>query len=376
MRIAELSTLVVRQPVKSGAITFKFGDVRVVESLVVKITAEGGEDGFGVIEATPPLGLPVESVLPILGIFKDVIIGREVGDHLQILADAKQRLFSLNYSFNPILAAIDTALHDLAARLAAVCLCEYLGGPSRGGSVATLDVIPLSSRAQTQADIEEALAKGTYTVKLKLTGNLEDDISRVRHVREVFGKGLQIYCDSNGAYDYDGARAGAVLLAQLGVASFEQPVAGDDLAAMAALAASCTLAIEADESVCSARDAATLISQRAANIMSLRISRFGSIQDTIRIARSCVENGMAFRFGAMFTPSLQNAVSAHLALALPEQHHAHDFSMHDLFLDDPFEGLVLDGGKIVIDPTKPGTGLNLSSDCGRFSPVPTPTGNR
>ena len=50
--------------------------------------------------------------------------------------------------------------------------------------------------------------------------------------------------------------------------------------------------------------------------------------------------------------------------------------MHDLFLDDPFEGLVLDGGKIVIDPTKPGTGLNLSSDCGRFSPVPTPTGNR
>ena len=71
--------------------------------VIVKITAEGGEDGFGVIEATPPLGLPVESVLPILGIFKDVIIGREVGDHLQILADAKQRLFSLNYSFNPCL---------------------------------------------------------------------------------------------------------------------------------------------------------------------------------------------------------------------------------------------------------------------------------
>ena len=54
MRIAELSTLVVRQPVKRGAITFKFGAVKVVESLIIKLSTEEGEDGFGVIEATPP----------------------------------------------------------------------------------------------------------------------------------------------------------------------------------------------------------------------------------------------------------------------------------------------------------------------------------
>ena len=47
MRIAELSTLVVRQPVKRGAITFKFGAVTVCgKSLIIKLTTEEGEDGF------------------------------------------------------------------------------------------------------------------------------------------------------------------------------------------------------------------------------------------------------------------------------------------------------------------------------------------
>jgi len=370
MRIAELSTLVVRQPVKRGAITFKFGAVKIVESLIIKLSTEEGEDGFGVIEATPPLGLPVTSVLPILGIFREVVVGREVVDHPRILAEIRHKLFSLNYSFNPILAAIDSALHEQAARLAGVSLCRYLGCVSNGGSVETLDVIPLSSREQMQVDIEECLSKGTNAVKLKLTGNGEDDISKVRHVREVFGNGLQIYCDANGSYEYDSAQDAAALLAALGVVSFEQPVTGDDLVAMAALTASRNVAIEADESVCSKRDAHAIINHCAADIMSLRISRFGSLQQTIHIARSCIENDMEFRFGAMFTPSLQNAISAHIALALPKQRYAHDLSMHEMFLNDPFEGLVRRGGKIVIDPTKLGIGLKIRSDCGKFCPVP------
>ena len=82
---------------------------------------------------------------------------------------------------------------------------------------------------------------------------------------------------------------------------------------------------------------------------------------------------MGFRFGAMFTPSLQNAISAHIALALPKQRYAHDLSMHEMFLNDPFEGLVSRGGKIVIDPTKLGIGLKIRSDCGKFCPVPLPS---
>ena len=177
---------------------------------------------FGVIEAyAHPLGLPVTSVLPILGIFREVVVGREVVDHLQILTEIRHKLFSLNYSFNPILAAIDSALHDLAARLAGVSLCKYLGCASNGGSVETLDVIPLSSREQTQVDIEECISKGNKCRKVKkLTGNGEGDISKVRHVREVFGNGLQIYCDANGSYEYDSAQDAAALLAALGVCKF------------------------------------------------------------------------------------------------------------------------------------------------------------
>jgi L-alanine-DL-glutamate epimerase-like enolase superfamily enzyme len=370
MRIAELSTLVVRQPVKNGAINFKFGALNVVESLIIKLTTEEGKDGFGVIEATPPLGLPAASILPILGIFRDAVVGKEVVDHLRIMSQIKQRLFSLNYSFNPVLAAIDTALHDLAAHLAGVSLCKYLGCDSSGGSVETLDVIPLSSKQQTQADIATSIAKGKNAVKLKLTGDGESDISRVRHVREVFGNSLQIYCDANGSYEYDKAQDAAALLAKLGVVSFEQPVTSENLDAMAALTASSNLPVEADESVCSKSDALSLISQRAADIMSLRISRFGGIQETIYIAQKCIENSIAFRFGAMFTPSLQNAVSAHIALALPKQRYAHEFSMHDMFLNDPFEGLETSDGKIVIDPTKLGIGLKVRSDCDKFCPIP------
>lgn len=370
MRVAEFSTLVVTQPIKSGAINFKFATLERVESLIIKLTTEEGNDGFGVIEATPPLGLPVASILPILSIFRQAVVGKEVMDHRRILSEIKHHLFSLNYSFNPILAAIDTALHDLAARLVGVSLCKYLGSASSGGSVETLDVIPLSSKQQTQADIAESIVKGKNAVKLKLTGNGESDVSRVRHVREVFGDGLQIYCDANGSYEYDVAQDVAAMFAKLGIVSFEQPVASDHLGAMAALTACSNVAIEADESVCSKSDALTLISQRAADIINLRISRFGSIQETIHIAQNCIENNISFRFGAMFTPSLQSVVSAHVALALPKQRYAHELSMHEMFLDEPFEGFELSGGKIVINPTKLGIGLNIRSDCGEFCPVP------
>ncbi|MFT2817551.1 L-fuconate dehydratase [Leifsonia sp. A12D58] len=82
----------------------------------------------------------------------------------------------------------------------------------------------------------EAVEQGFGMIKLKVGGNLEDDIRRMRLAREVVGPDIAIGTDANQRWGVDEAIEWMSHLAQFDVAWIEEPTNPDDLLAHAAIA--------------------------------------------------------------------------------------------------------------------------------------------
>lgn len=368
MKVTQLSFMPIRQGVKEGSLSFQFGELSALNSLILRVTSQDGEHGFGVVEATPPLGMPSAAIRHLLELFSGAIIGENADDHKGIMQRARRKLLHMNYSVAPVFAALDCALHDLAARLQNIPLFEYLGG-TNSTEVSTVEVVPGGAHLGREEFFKTLRTQGINAVKLKLTGNVIRDIDHVCFVRKTIGEGVKIICDANGAYSFENAKKVASSLETQGVSVFEQPIDGGDLPGMAALTAALPMDVEADESVCSAKDVKEVARLAAANCISIRISRFGGIEQTMDVAKYCSEAGLSFRFGAMFAPSIASAISTHVILALTPQDHPHELTMHRQFTDDPFEGFHVNGSFAVIDPDSPGIGLQLRNEFNNFTSV-------
>ena len=81
-----------------------------------------------------------------------------------------------------------------------------------------------------------------------------------------------------------------------------------------------------------------------------------TITNTLRAVAICEAAGLRYRFGAIFGSRVMHAHTLQLACTLKEPLFAHEFSEFSLFLNDPFEGLVLEKGMVGV-PAGAGTGV-------------------
>jgi L-fuconate dehydratase len=82
----------------------------------------------------------------------------------------------------------------------------------------------------------EAVAHGFGMIKLKVGGNLDDDIRRMRLARETVGPDIRIGVDANQRWGVDEAIEWMSHLAEFDVAWIEEPTNPDDILAHAAIA--------------------------------------------------------------------------------------------------------------------------------------------
>ena len=83
---------------------------------------------------------------------------------------------------------------------------------------------------------KEAVAEGYGMIKLKVGGNVDDDIRRMRLAREAVGPGIRIGTDANQRWGVAEAIEWMSRLAEFDVAWIEEPTSPDDLLAHAAIA--------------------------------------------------------------------------------------------------------------------------------------------
>src|SRR5258708_5249999 len=228
------------------------------------------------------MGASREGLKGVLDDFTRLLLGRDPFDIEAILVDLDHRLRGMNQAK----AAIDCALHEIAARSLGVPLCTLFGGKLRT-EFPVLRVLSLKPPHEMAAKAQELIDAGYRDIKIKVDGRVDLDAARVRAIRAQDGPDIRLTIDANQAYKPKGAVRLANKVAHLGVDIFEQPSNADDHAGLKFVTEHSPIAVEADESAGSVRDVFRLVANRVADLVSLKVPKLGGPRKTIPPARTC-----------------------------------------------------------------------------------------
>jgi L-alanine-DL-glutamate epimerase-like enolase superfamily enzyme len=242
------------------------------------------------------------------------------------------------------LAALDAALHDLAAKRLGVPLYTLLGfARPEPTSAYTLAI------AEPETTLAEARRLSSFPIlKMKVGG--WEDVETVRAVAEF--SGAEIWVDANEAFSPDEAPELARELKGIGVRMIEQPVpaSAGPQALRKATEAAHPVPVIADEGAIVARDVPPL--SGCASGVNVKLAKCGGIRRAMEMAHTARSLGMVVMLGCMVETSLGISAAAQISGLF-------DFVDLDgamLLADDPFGGIGYEEGRIILSE-EPGLGV-------------------
>jgi len=306
----------------------------VTEGHVVRIAAEDFE-GFGYASATPHMGSTAGTLKAELELFRPLLIGRDARGIEALLGALDRGIRGAPQSK----AAVDCALHDLNARSLGVPLHVLFGGAVRD-RVPILRILAIKTPLEMAAQAQKLVDRGYRYLKIKVHGDVEEDVARVAAIRAQVGPDVHLTIDANQSYSPKDAITALNRMAEHRIDLVEQPVSADDFAGLALVTRSVPITVEADEAAGSLREIFRLVAERAV------------------AARICEAAQIKHRLGAAVGSRLLSAQALHLACALPGVDYACELGEFDRLLDDPFTGLEVAEGMLRL-PAGVGSGVSL-----------------
>ena len=332
---------------------FALGASPVTEGVVVTITAENGAQGFGYGSATPHMGATRESLMAALTRFVPLVKGRD----FFAVEEISQVLESNLAGNNQAKAAIDCALYDLNARILNIPLHQVFGAKVRD-SVPILRILAIKTPDEMAAQAQKLIDAGYNYLKIKVHGDVTEDVARVRAIRRQVGDDAHLTIDANQSYSVKDAISALTRMAEYNIDLAEQPVAARDLAGLKLVTDTVPVTVEADESAASLADVMNLVSNRIVDAVSLKIPKLGGLRNTLAAARICEVGHVQCRMGAAVGSRLLSAQAMHIAATLPGLDYACELGEFDRLLDDPFEGIEIENGRLWL-PSGAGSGVRL-----------------
>lgn len=343
--IARLETTVVRVPLGEGRGGSGATEVEVV---LVELTDSDGVTGTGFTYALGGGILAVNAIIESL--FSDGLIGT-------VLTDWDRLWFELWSSTHRLgrgvaiaaLSAVDIAVWDLRARIANVPLFRLLG--------AQREAVPIygsgrATHSMTTAELVDGalsyVGEGFGAVKLR-AGALtpEEDVKRVRAVREAVGDGVRVMVDCNERLDLATALWLGKRLEELSVFWLEEPLVADDVAGHATLASQIGIAVAVGEHLQGRFEHVNYLRASAAAVLQPDAPLVGGVSEWLRVAT------VADAFNVSISPHFLPELHVHLAAAARSCTYVEHFPLIDELLE---ETLAVDGG-VVFPPDRPGHGL-------------------
>ncbi len=353
MTIVRVNTRRIDLPLSDPEWRFVRGTIRSIAGYAVEVVDDQGRSGHGYFRAMPPATAPLEALKAAFDPLAQAVLGAD--EHG--IGAVMDRMDERQAGAPALKASIECALYDLLARSAGLPLHDLYGG-RRHTSFANARIVPLKS-PDAMAAVAAGLARdGFGFLKIKLSGDETLDVARVQAVRSAIGPRVRLMADANESYQPKAAIRMVHKIVDYGIELIEQPTPGHDLPGLAQVARAVPIPVEADESAPDLPSILRIAELRAAESISLRIMNLGGITNTLRAVALCEAAGLQYRFGAIFGSRVMHAHTLQLAATLRAPAFAHEFSEFSLFLNDPFEGLVLEGGSVRV-PSGPGTGLTV-----------------
>ncbi|HEY8387893.1 MAG TPA: dipeptide epimerase, partial [Parasegetibacter sp.] len=251
-------------------------------------------------------------------------------------------------------SAFDMALYDIAAKAAGKPLYAYLGGQKK--ELKTDITIGIGTPEEMSSLASELVSQGANIIKIKLGKGYQQDIERVRQIREKVGDKIILRLDANQGWDFDEARTVLTEVAPYQIQFCEQPMRKHFDYLLPELRKHSSVKIMADESCFVDHDAKRLIRENACDYINIKLAKSGGIHEALKIHHSANEAGIPCMLGAMLESKLAATANLHLACACE----GIEFIDQDSFLlghlEDPVNGGAVYNGFRITMPDIPGIG--------------------
>ena len=279
---------------------------------IVKIETDDGVTGIGLSGAV----LEAEDIgRSILHHLKQYVIGQDPFDNERIWDDMWQpKLVGRRGITTRVISGVDIALWDIKGKVAGRPVYKMLGGFA--------DRVPVyiaggyyeegKGLDDLAAEMRQSVDMGANAVKMKIGGApINEDVERVRVVREAVGPDVRLMVDANCAYRYYEAIEIARKMEPYDVFWFEEPVNPDDYEGHKLISQATTIPIATGENEYTRYGFRDLIENRCAAIIQPDALIMGGITEFMKVA------ALAQAHDLPVAPHGNQDVHVHLVSAVP-----------------------------------------------------------
>lgn len=282
--------------------------------LIVKIHTDAGLTGLGEVSCTPRWSGEdqVTAAHFIRTLLAPALIGQEPCE-IERLTLLMRRTVA-GHSFTK--AALEMALWDILGKSVNLPVYRLLGGPIRPFVPLKWSISGLEP-ARAAEIARWALDQGFTTMKVKVGIDPEEDIARVRAVREVVGPAIHLGIDANGAWTPAQAVSMIHRLEAFNLHFAEQPVPPGDVEWFADVRHHVSTPLLADESVYTPQDALSIVKAHAVGALSVYVGKSAGIGQARKIASIAEAAMLGCTIGSNLELGVGTAAMIHLAIATP-----------------------------------------------------------
>lgn len=353
MKITELEIYRITIPLKKSFV-ISSGASYTYEGVLVKIHTDNA-DIYGLGEAAPSRRITKETqatVIDNLERLKPVLKDRNPLEIELLMNEIESRL-----SGSSAKAAVDIALHDIIGKYLALPLNRVFGSDKT--EIPTSITVSVRDIEQTVKEAYKLVEQKVKNIKLKIGTKTEEDIAKVKALREAVGYEPRLRLDANEGYNVKQAVEILRKLERYEIEFIEQPIQRGDINGLREIRNSTSVPIMADESMSSAKDALEIIRNDAADMFNIKLMKCGGIRNALKILNVAEASGIPCMVGCMLETKVGITAGTHLALGKKIVRYA-DLDGHlDLNIDCVNGGLQTENG---INRLTPGVGLGLDID--------------
>lgn len=314
MKITRIFAHRVELPLVEGSYKWSGGkSVTVFDSTIVGVETDEGLVGYGEVCPLGPFYLPAYAEGVRSGL-------RELGPHL-IGMDPRE-LGMLNKHMDAALkghpyvkTGIDIACWDLLGKATGLPLCVLMGGRF-GESVRlyrAISQVPPDEMARNVASYKE---QGYTRFQLKVGGDPDTDIARIRGAREVLGPADRLVADANTGWTQHEAMRVVRAVSDVDV-YIEQPCLTYE--ECLAVRRNTTHPFVLDENIDDIHMLLRAKVDLAMDVVNLKISKLGGLTKAKQARDLCVSMGIAMTLEDSWGGDITTAAIAHLAHSTPEE---------------------------------------------------------
>jgi L-Ala-D/L-Glu epimerase len=324
----------------------------------VKVETRDGVFGLG--EAAPLPFFNGEQTSSIKKVIDDVIAPSLIG--MSVLETRKtimkiNNLIPFNYTAK---TAVETAIWDLAGKLLKLPVYQLLGGKVRN-EIKSAYVLSIKDTEVMVKEAQAAIETGYETIKVKLTGNVNQDEEMIKQIRLGLPDHIKVRVDANAAYSLKDALQAVRRFVPYSLEYIEQPCAARDIEDLKTIKEYSEIPIAADESLMSINDALHIIKYRSADHFIIKLIKVGGILPSLQIAQLASLEGIKCTIVSPIETMIGTATGIHLGMVIGEDSVDHELIVSSFIKEDPAEGHTITGNKIVVS-AEHGLGIKLKKD--------------